>query len=45
MKGDDTNIPGFDDMDGWADERVMRGGAYIDFTNTTDYLDTSGGGM
>jgi len=40
MKGNDVGLPGDPDgVDGWADERVLRGGSYIDSTNRTDYLD------
>jgi hypothetical protein len=42
MKGDDTGIPSLEEFDGWSDERVLRGGAYVDFTNRTDYLESSG---
>jgi hypothetical protein len=40
MKGNDANLPDGteDDFDGWSDERVLKGGAYHDCTNTTDYL-------
>jgi hypothetical protein len=39
MKGNDVQMPGSsDDFDGWSDERVLKGGAYHDCTNTTDYL-------
>src|SRR6185436_2385626 len=40
MKGNDVGLPGdADGVDGWADERMLKGGSYIDSTNRTDYLD------
>jgi hypothetical protein len=42
MKGDDTGIPGLEEFDGWADERVLRGDSYVDLTNRTDYLEGGG---
>lgn len=39
MKMDESSdIPGGED-DGWWDELPMKGGAYVDFTNKTDFLD------
>lgn len=37
---DDVGLPGQEEGDdGWYDERPLKGGSYIDATNTTDYLD------
>jgi hypothetical protein len=43
MKGSDVGLPDGGEDDGWADERVLKGGAYCDSTNRTDYLDEGGG--
>lgn len=40
MKLDEaSNMPGEEDFDGWEDEVYLRGGARIDVTNTTQFLD------
>lgn len=40
MKLDETSdMPGSEDFDGWEDEMKLRGGARIDATNTTQFLD------
>lgn len=40
MQLDETSdMPGGEDFDGWEDEMQLRGGARIDITNTTEFLD------